>query len=154
LSGTSLKAALDLDWDDLEARQQALAMVLAALDAVESWVAAQHATAQIPAVQASLACARPVQTQDVAPTASGRPHLRRAVARERRIAVEDAEMRHGRKSHRVRVDGYKRHVVHDLDSGGVRAVGLTPANAPEASVTDVLSADLAAQHVTVAEWHL
>jgi hypothetical protein len=154
LSGTSLKAALDLDWDDPEAREHALARVLATLEAVESWVAAQPAPADAFAVQASLVCARQVQAQDVEPNAAGRPHLRRAVARERRIAVEDAEMRHGRKSHRVRVDGYKRHVVHDLDSGVVRAVGLTPANAPEASVTDQLRADLADQHVTVAEWHL
>ena len=33
------------------------------------------------------------------------------------------------------VDGYKRHVGRDLDSGLVRVVGLTAANAPEASVT-------------------
>jgi transposase len=56
-------------------------------------------------------------------------------------------MRHGRKSRRVRVDGYKRHVLHDLESGLVRAVGVTAANAAEASVTTDLDADLAAQHV-------
>ena len=43
-------------------------------------------------------------------------------------------MRHGRKSRSVRFYGYKRHVLKDLDSGLVRAVGVTPANAPEASV--------------------
>lgn len=66
-------------------------------------------------------------------------------------------MRHGRKSRRVRVDGYKRHVLHDLDSGLVCAVGLTAANAAEARVTDALDADLAAQHLslaTLAELHL
>ncbi len=62
-------------------------------------------------------------------------------------------MRHGRKSRSVRVDGYKRHVLHDLDSGLVCAVGVTAANAPEASVTealtDALDADLPANHLSL-----
>ena len=48
--------------------------------------------------------------------------LIKGVAKDRRISVEDGQMRHGRKSRSVRVDGYKRHVLHDLDSGLIRAV--------------------------------
>ena len=66
----------------------------------------------------------------------GKARLIKGVAKERRISVEDAEMRHGRKSRSVRVDGYKRHVLHDLDTDLIRAVGITPANVPEASVTE------------------
>ena len=73
------------------------------------------------------------------------PVLRRGVARERVVSVEDPQMRHGRKSRSVRFTGYKRHVLRDLDTGLVRAVGLTPANAPEASVTESIAADLARQ---------
>jgi hypothetical protein len=62
--------------------------------------------------------------------------LRHGVARNRRISVEDSQMRHGRKSRSVLFDGYKRHVLRDLDSGLVPAVGITPANVPEAAVTD------------------
>ena len=51
-------------------------------------------------------------------------------------------MRHGRKSRSVLFDGYKRHVLRDLDTGLVPAVGITPANAPEASVTGDITADL------------
>ena len=58
-------------------------------------------------------------------------------------------MRHGRKSRSVLFDGYKRHVMRDLDTGLVPAVGITPANAPEASVTGDIAADLDA-----AGWHL
>ena len=74
--------------------------------------------------------------------------------KERRIAIEDHEMRHGRKSKHQRIDGYKRHVLHDLDTGLVRAVGVTPANAPEASVTEGIEADLAAQSVQLSELHI
>jgi transposase len=64
------------------------------------------------------------------------------VAKDRRISVEDAQMRHGRKTRSVRFDGYKRHVLRDLDTGLVVAAGITPANAPEATVTDAIVTDL------------
>lgn len=63
-------------------------------------------------------------------------------------------MRHGRKSRSQRFDGYKRHVLRDLDIGVIRAVGLTPANAPEATVTDALESDLKAQKVKLVELHI
>jgi len=72
----------------------------------------------------------------------GEVKLRQGVAQERRISVEDEEMRHGRKSRSQRFDGYKRHVLRDLDTGLVRAVGVTRANIPEASVTDAIATDL------------
>lgn len=37
VAGTSLKAALDLDWDDSTARDQALAQVLATLSQIAHW---------------------------------------------------------------------------------------------------------------------
>jgi hypothetical protein len=60
-------------------------------------------------------------------------------------------MRHGRKSRSTLVDGYQRHVLTDLDSGLVGAVGSTPANAPEATVTDAIATELAAQDTTLVE---
>ena len=51
-------------------------------------------------------------------------------------------MSHGRKSRSVLFDGCKRHVLRDLDTGLVPAVGITSANAPEASVTGDITADL------------
>jgi len=45
-------------------------------------------------------------------------------------------------------------VLHDLDSGLIRAVGLTLANAPEASVTEGISADLERQQVALKELHI
>ena len=159
LAGTSLKAALDLDWDDPTARDQALRIVLDAVLAVEGWVDAHpEVVASTPRaaeqVAASLAVAQQVREQDVVPTVDGAPTLRDGVAPDRRISVEDGAMRHGRKSRSQLIDGYKRHVLRDLDSGLIPAVGVTPANAPEASVTDSIVADLAAQQFTVREWHI
>lgn len=164
LGGPSLKAALDLDWNDPTARAQALGQVLAALDAVEGYLATQPlpvVAAPAPAqVHASLVTAQQVRAQDVEWMASpdaaavAVPVLRQGVARDRRISVEDEAMRHGRKSKTQRVDGYKRHVLHDLDRAVVRAVALTPANVPEAQATDALVADVARQDVTLQELHI
>ena len=52
------------------------------------------------------------------------------------------------------LDGYKRHVLHDLDTGLIRAVGITPANVPEASVTEAISKDLEQQDVCLKELHI
>ena len=159
LDGSSLKAALDLDWDDPSAREQAVRLVLDDLRAVEDWVethpevlpAEPRAAAQ---VAESVAVAHQVCAQDVTITAAGTPTLRQGVAPDRRISVEDGEMRHGRKSRSQLVNGYKRHVLRDLDSGLIPVVGITAANVPEASVTDAIEEDLAAQKLTVREWHI
>ena len=150
----SLKATLDLDWDDPAALPQALRAVLGALSAVEAWLDRPQAPpeAAAPTVQVSRDAAVQVCAQDVELATDGAPTLRRGVSRDRRISIEDSQMRHGRKSRAMRVDGYKRHVLHDLDSGLVCAVGLTAANAPEASVTDALDRDLAAFQLPLTSW--
>jgi hypothetical protein len=95
LAASSLKAALDLDWDDPAARDHALSTVLDCMDAVAGFVAAQPEPP--PAATAAVAVANQVRDQDVDTTATT-PNLRRGVAKDRRISVEDPQMRHGRKS--------------------------------------------------------
>jgi transposase len=151
LAASSLKAALDLDWDDPAARATALGRVLAALEAVEVYLGAAD---EPPAGAAdAVDAARRVREQDIETGADGAPVLRRGVAPDRRISVEDAAMRHGRKSRSRRVDGYKRHALRDLDRRVVRAVALTAANEPDAAATDDVAADLARQDAVLAELH-
>jgi Transposase DDE domain/Transposase domain (DUF772) len=150
LAASSLKAALDRDWDDPAARDDALAVVLGLLDQVEAFIAGQ---AGDQAAAAAVAAACQVRDQDVDLTGAV-PALRRGVAKDRRISIEDSQMRHGRKSRSVLFDGYKRHVMRDLDTGMVPAVGITPANAPEASVTGDIEADLQAAGRELAELHI
>jgi hypothetical protein len=150
LAASSLKAALDRDWDDPGARDEALAVVLGLLETAGAFVAGQ---AGDEAAAAAVAVARQVRDQDV-DLSGPAPVLRRGVARGRRISVEDGEMRHGRKSRSVLFDGYKRHVLRDLDTGLVPVVGITPANAPEASVTGGITADLEAAGWRLAELHI
>src|SRR5260221_8319150 len=151
--GSSLKMALDRDWDQQREKEEALALVLQTLRIVEAWVQTlQQEEAEL--AQPFLSIAKSIEEQDVQVDEKGKASLIKGVAKDRRISVEDGQMRHGRKSRSMRVDGYKRHVLHDLDTGLIRAVGITPANAPEASVTEAMSADLDQQKVSLKELHI
>lgn len=150
---SSLKAALDRDWDQVGQREEALELVAQVLQAVDTWVQTLGQEERELA-QPALETAEQVKEQDIQLDENGKPRLIKGVAKDRRISIEDAEMRHGRKSRSVRVDGYKRHVLHDLDTGLIRAVGITPANVPEASVTRDISLDLEQQQVTLKELHI
>jgi hypothetical protein len=73
-------------------------------------------------------------TQDTAPDPDGGPGGRRItphVAPDRRISIEDPDMRHGRKSSAKTFNGFKEHLVVDLDSKVIREVVVRPANEPE-----------------------
>jgi hypothetical protein len=79
LAASSLKAALDGDWDDPAARDQALAQILGLRDQVEAFIAGQAGDE----AAAAVVVARQVRDQDV--DCSGPAlALRRGVARDRR----------------------------------------------------------------------
>src|SRR6266516_1999381 len=150
LAASSLKAALDLDWDDEAALPHALQVVLAAVDRVEQ-LACELGGDTDPRVAGGLAAARQVQAQDTVVGDDGVTRIRQGVAKDRRISIEDPQMRHGRKTRSVRIDGYKRHVLTDLDTELVCAVGVTAAKVAEAEVADQITADLDAQQRTLEE---
>jgi hypothetical protein len=152
VAGSSLKATLDCNWDSPDQREQALRQILQTVEQVDAYLAAQ-APAD-PVIGRVRAAAAQVWAQDVVPGPTGEPVLRQGVAPDRRISIEDAEMRHGRKSQSRRIDGYKRHVVCDLDTDLVVAVGLTPANVPEAQVSASIQADLAQLAAQVRAWYI
>ena len=95
-----------------------------------------------------------IKEQDVTVNTSGKPVLKKGVTPERRISIEDPEMRHGRKSRSKLFDGYKRHVLTDLDLGVIRAVGITAAHEAEAIVVKALARDLESQNQEMIELHI
>src|SRR2546421_9822375 len=131
-----------------------LELVLQMLHTVDAWVQSLTDQEEKAVADPILAIAKQIEAQDVQIDEDGKACLINGVAKDRRISVEDGQMRHGRKSRSVRVDGYKRHVLHDLDSGLIRAVGITSANVPEASVTEAISEDLDRQGACLEELHI
>src|SRR4029453_13850257 len=114
---SSLKAALDIEWDDPAAQVAALQRLLSEVERMERWVTAQPATTQAtPSLHEALTALRAVLTQDLEPDpTTGGQRIVRGVAKGRQPSLGDREMRHGRKSRTRPFTGYKRHVVKLLE---------------------------------------
>lgn len=141
----SLKAALDIDWDNAEQQAQAIARLLEEVQRLRSWVHEQLAEqAGQPPLKDALNLLEQLIEQDLEPDPSGGMRIRRGVAKDRRISVTDQDMRHGRKSRSKCFNGFKRHIVRDLDSGTILAATVRPANEPEGLATQQLRPDVEA----------
>jgi len=141
---SSLKAALDLDWGAPTARESALRLVLEEVERWKRWLE-QHLSAQEPPMQEMLETIGQIVAQDTEPDPEGGPGARRIkkhVAPDRRISIEDADMRHGRKSSSKTFNGFKEHLALDLDSKVTREVVVCPANHPEHEAVVLLAEEL------------
>ncbi len=157
VAGTSLKAALDLDWDDPTARSSALTKLLVQVEALESFLREQlRETLNEPSFEEQLRTLHQVVEQDLEPDpeGGGGRRIKRAVAKDRRVSITDAQMRHGRKSKSKRFNGYKRHIASDLDLRVVVATAVTPANRPEGEAAGDLFEDIERQGFTVQDLHI
>jgi hypothetical protein len=131
LEEPSIKAALDIDWDDDEAQGAALSRLLDEATRLEQWVA-QRAKKESgePPLKDAVELLRRIVDQDTEPDPSGGgPRIKQGVAHDRVISVSDPEMRHGRKSRTTRFDGYKRHIA--VVNGLIVATAVEPANVME-----------------------
>jgi Transposase domain (DUF772) len=99
---SSLKAALDLDWGEPSARKRALALVLAEVARWQRWLAQQQTLAtEPPPLKEVMETITQIITQDTEPDPEGGPggrRIKKQVAPDRRISIEDKDMRHGRGS--------------------------------------------------------
>ena len=112
LGADSIKAALDIDWDDTDAQCEALNRLLAEVSALEAWVAKRTKKPSGPRLQEALQLLRQVVEQDTEPDPPrGGRRIKQGVPRERIVSVSDPEMRHGRKSQTKLFNGYKRHIA-------------------------------------------
>ena len=143
LASTSIKAALDVDWSDAEQKADALNRLCRQLDRLSAWMERRRlAEIEHAPLSRYIEALAQVKAQDIEP-APGGVQLRQGVAEDRRISIEDADMRHGRKSKSKRFNGFKQHVSTDLDSELVLACAVTPANRPEEEAAPLLLQDMA-----------
>jgi hypothetical protein len=145
LVGSSIKAELDIEWSDPAQKAAAIGTLVEQLDRLERWIARELGeVADEPSLAESLATLRQLRDQDLDPEPPDNiPRIRKGTAEDRRVSVEDKDMRHGRKSKSKRFNGYKGHIACDLDTNLVLACGVTAANRPEAEAVPGLQADIA-----------
>lgn len=141
VTGSSIKAQLDIDWDEPAQKKEALQRLVGQVRSLLTFVERELSQElHKPPLVEQVQTLRQVMEQDLEPDPQGGGiRIKQGVAKDRRISVVDAQMRHGRKSKRVRVDGYKRHLAVDIETDLIVAAAITPANRPEAeSLPDLL----------------
>ena len=148
---SSIKRALDIDWNDAVEKTEAITTFARQLDSLQAWIARQlPEDIAMPPLKAQVETLVQIRTQDLEPDPThGRPRIREGVAANRRVSIEDQEMRHGRKSKSKRFNGFKRHLAADVDRGLILACTITPANRPEAEAMPALTVDMAHQGLAV-----
>ena len=157
LLASSIKAGLDLDWSDPAEKASAVPIVIEQLTSLEHWVTARLPDElSRPPLDEHVATLRQIIGQDLEPdpAGNGRMRIRHGVAEDRRVSIEDKDMRHGRKTKSKRFNGYKRHLAIDLDTVLVLAVAVLPANRPEQEAAPSLAADIAAQGLTITSLYI
>lgn len=151
---SSVKKALDVEWSDPVQKGQALQVLVGQLAALQRWIEKNlPSSVNEPPLNASLQLLRTLVQQDLEPDpgGGGGGRIRQGVAPDRRVSIEDAEMRHGRKSKSKRFNGFKRHIAADLDTNLILACNVTPANRPEDEAAPTLLADIKRQNFSIGE---
>jgi Transposase DDE domain/Transposase domain (DUF772) len=159
VTGTSIKAALDLDWDDPAQKKTGLNRLLDEVRAVEKFLETElREELDRPPLREQWQTVQQVIAQDTEPDPDGgggdARRIRRGVARERRVSIHDGAMRHGRKSKSSRFDGFKRHLAVDVETGLIVGAAVLPGNRPEREAAGTLFADLERQGFTVDDLHI
>jgi Transposase DDE domain len=153
---TSVKKALDLDWNDPAQKASAVKSLAVQLENLKDWLGAHLAEelAKQP-LKGDVETLSQLMSQDLEPDpGGGGVKIREGVAEDRRVSVEDREMRHGRKSKSKRFNGYKRHIATDLDSDLILAGAITPANRPEDEAAPELHRDIALLGAEIGELNI
>ena len=151
LMGSSVKAALDIDWNDAVEKAEAIKTFSRQLDTLQVWIERRLAEeVSKPPLKEPLETLVQIRTQDLEPDPKGGgSRIRDGVAADRRVSIEDKEMRHGRKSKSKRFNGFKRHIATDVDRGLILACAITPANRPEEEAIPSLTTDMERQGLDV-----
>jgi hypothetical protein len=158
LVASSTKRGLDIDWNDPQQKASAIKLLVEQIDRLEAWVH-EHFADQVdaPPLGDHLALLAKLRDQDLEPDPKGGgPRVRHGVAEDRRVSVEDPEMRHGRKTKSRTFSGFKSHLAVDIDTKLILASGITPANRPDAEVLPEISHDVAHydERNTIGELHI
>ena len=156
LTEKSVKKALDRDWSDARQKGEAVDVLAKQVLALERWISG-HLAKEVskPGLKDLLNTLHQLMDQDLEedPANADRLRVTKGVAEDRRISVEDGDMRHGRKSKSKRIDGYKRHVAIDVKSKAILACSVTPANRPEHEAFPELKSDIDGQGIRFEEAH-
>jgi hypothetical protein len=135
---TSLKGAVELDWDEPAARRALIGQVVADAQvalalAARAWRGFARNAESTQALRAARALLADLLQQDIdeEPADGGGPMLRQGTSRDRIVSTTDPEMRHGHKSHSQGFEGYKAAAVAEVEHGVILATDVRVANSAD-----------------------
>jgi len=106
-------------------------------------------------MSAHLARNTQLRGQDLEPDPDGGGvRIRQVVTQDRRVSVEDGEMRHGRKSQSKRFNSFKQHIAAAVEQDLIVACTVTPANRPEVEAAPALRKDMERQGIRSGELYI
>jgi len=144
--GKSFKGMCRINWDDPRARDELLTRVVGdgqricrlAKRILEEGKDRQLGEKDRQALESHLALLDEIVAQNVEAKSDGSQTVKQGVARDRIVSTTDPEMRHGRKSHSQRFDGYKLGVAADVDTGLITDVEVLDGNAHDGQAAEAL----------------
>jgi hypothetical protein len=153
---SSVKAGLDIDWNDAAEKAESIKTLTQQLDSLQRFLQRRLGTKlKKPPIKEHLETLEQIRSQDLEPDpGGGGVRIRDGVAEDRRVSIEDGQMRHGRKSKSKRFDGYKQHIAAALDADLILAAEVTPANRPEEEATPALQSDINRQGLRIGELYI
>jgi IS5 family transposase len=153
---SSVKKALDLDWSDPAQKASAVKSLALQLENLRDFIFLRLGKEMAkPPLKGEVETLVQLMRQDLEPDpGGGGVRIREGVAPDRRVSVEDRDMRHGRKSKSKRFNGYKRHIATDVDTDLILAGAITPANRPEEEAAPELQRDIAFQGFGIGELNI
>lgn len=161
MTASSIKAALDRDWSQPEARHSAIRDLLGQLSRVREWVEQQlppPALKKAPLAD-TLDLIERIVDQDTEPDPDGpgedARRLHQGVRKDRVVSISDPDMRIGHKTRTRSFAGYKRNIVSDAGVPGlILAVQVQPANRPDAEAAAPLLERVKEAGLTLSEIHI
>jgi len=129
----SIKGTAQVDWDDPASRQAFLAGIVADADGLldlarQACGACAKDSDEAGRIREAAELLMQLLCQDIERTEQG-PQIKRGVAKGRIVSVHDPQMRHGRKSSKVRFEGHKGALMVDAPSQLITAVGVAAGGA-------------------------
>lgn len=154
---SSIKKALDIDWTDPDAKSDALNRLLAQLDGLQAFLERKLPDAlKTPPLKVHVATVEKIRNQNLEPDpgGGGGQRIKDEVARDRRVSIEDTEMRHGRKNKNKLFNGFKQHISAHLDTNLILSCALFPANRAESDAAEPLKRDIERQGLSIGELYI
>ena len=141
---SSVKKGLDVDWNDATEKDEAIKVLTGQLSSLLSWLERRLPEELAkPPLSEDVATLKQILDQNTEPDPDGgRLRIIDGVAEDRRVSIEDPDMRHGRKSKSKRFNGFKQHLAVDLGTDIILAAVVTAANRAESTGAQPLADDM------------